>query len=333
MTPVRAAALEAARGSTDFGEYFVYFSFFLVVAALLLAGLFFRLGLEQRLREVGLLEALGFSATRLRRQYLGEGLVLSALGGALGAAAAAGYAALVLWALRTLWTVDLGTRDLTLHLGMASPLLGAVGRGAGGGRRGGLDVCGTCGASRRATLLAGSPGALGRRRRRAGGPLLPWALVILAAGLVAASAAGAVSPTGGLLRRRGPAAGGGAAASPAASVGGRPRDAAAIGSVRALGLRGLSFRPGRSVLCIALVAAATFVIVSVGSFRKDGAERRRGPQGRERRLPARWPGPSCRCTTTRPPRTAGPPSVSRRPTWRGPLARFRARGAARTRAA
>ena len=82
VVPVRRAALEASRGSTDFGEYFAYFSFFLVVSGLLLAGLFFRLGLEQRLREVGLLEALGFSAARLRRHYLAEGLGLAGLGGA-----------------------------------------------------------------------------------------------------------------------------------------------------------------------------------------------------------------------------------------------------------
>jgi len=97
VVPVRQAALEAARGSIDFGEYFVYFSFFLVVAALLLAGLFFRLGLEQRLREVGLLGALGYPASRVRRLFLAEGAVLSGLGGLLGAFAAAGYAALVLW--------------------------------------------------------------------------------------------------------------------------------------------------------------------------------------------------------------------------------------------
>ena len=41
--------------------------------------------------------------------------------------------------------------------------------------------------------------------------------------------------------------------------------------IAGLGLRGLSFRPGRSVLCIALVAAATFVIVAVGAFRHEGA--------------------------------------------------------------
>ena len=50
---VRSEGLAASRGATDFGEYFTYFSFFLVVSALLLTALFFRLGIEQRAREVG----------------------------------------------------------------------------------------------------------------------------------------------------------------------------------------------------------------------------------------------------------------------------------------
>jgi hypothetical protein len=58
---VRQEALAAAAGTTDFGEYFLYFSFFLVVSALLIAYLFFALGVEQRAREVGLLTAVGFS--------------------------------------------------------------------------------------------------------------------------------------------------------------------------------------------------------------------------------------------------------------------------------
>ena len=100
---VRADGLAAAQGSTDFGEYFVYFSFFLVVSALLLAGLFFRLGVEQRLAEVGLLEAVGFSARRVRGQFLAEGLVVAAVGSLAGAALAGGYAQLVLLGLRTIW--------------------------------------------------------------------------------------------------------------------------------------------------------------------------------------------------------------------------------------
>ena len=64
MRHARAEALAAANGTTDFGEYFIYFSFFLVVAALLLAGLFFALSVEQRARELGLLLAIGFTEAR-----------------------------------------------------------------------------------------------------------------------------------------------------------------------------------------------------------------------------------------------------------------------------
>jgi ABC-type antimicrobial peptide transport system permease subunit len=68
-------------GATDFGEYFVYFSFFLVVSAVVLAALFFKLGVEQRVREVGLLRAVGFGPAKIRRLFMSEALLLSAAGG------------------------------------------------------------------------------------------------------------------------------------------------------------------------------------------------------------------------------------------------------------
>jgi hypothetical protein len=284
VTPVRRAALEAARGSTDFGEYFAYFSFFLVGAGLLLAGLFFRLGLEQRLREVGLLEALGFPAGRLRRLFLAEGLTLAGLGGLLGAVAAPFYAALVLWGLRTLWTGALATRDLELHLRPTSPLLGALGAAAAAA----LAVAWTLrdlGRLSPRTLLAGAlaPWTPPRARRRV---LLPALLAAGALPLVAASRLGALSGTAGFF-----GAGGLLLASALALareiVAGRPRAAAAVRGVAGLGFRGVSFRPGRSVLCVALVAAATFVIVAVGAFRHDGPldlGARSGPSGGYRLL-------------------------------------------------
>ena len=58
---VKEQSLQASRGATDFGQYFTYFSLFLVVSALLLTTLFFKLGVEQRLSEIGLLRAIGFS--------------------------------------------------------------------------------------------------------------------------------------------------------------------------------------------------------------------------------------------------------------------------------
>jgi hypothetical protein len=45
----------------------------------------------------------------------------------------------------------------------------------------------------------------------------------------------------------------------------------AIGGLVALGLRSVRYRPGRSVLCIALIASATFVIASLDAFRHDGS--------------------------------------------------------------
>ncbi|HYY56200.1 MAG TPA: FtsX-like permease family protein, partial [Pyrinomonadaceae bacterium] len=98
--PARAQGLEASRGATDFGEYFLYFSFFLVASALLLAALFFKLGVEQRLREIGTLQAIGFTAARIRALFLLEGVLLASLGTLLGLAGALLYAALMMKGLR-----------------------------------------------------------------------------------------------------------------------------------------------------------------------------------------------------------------------------------------
>jgi hypothetical protein len=124
----RGQGLEASRGATDFGEYFLYFSFFLVASALLLTALFFKLGVEQRLREIGLLQALGFPGTRIRTLFFSEGLVLAILGSISGIVGAVAYGRFIMWGLRHWWTGAVGTTRLDLHL---SP--GSIGLGAAGG--------------------------------------------------------------------------------------------------------------------------------------------------------------------------------------------------------
>ena len=124
---VRADAMAASAGVTDFGQYFVYFSFFLVVSALVLAALFFKLGVEQRVREVGLYAAVGAGAGFVRRQFLTEAVVLSLAGGAVGAAGALGYAAVIVHLLRTRWVDAVGTTALTLHVSPWSLTAGVVG--------------------------------------------------------------------------------------------------------------------------------------------------------------------------------------------------------------
>jgi len=96
IVPVREQGQSASRGATDFGEYFLYFSFFLVVAALMLTTLFFKLGIEQRAREIGTLQALGFSDSGIRRLFLVEGTLLAGIGSLLGLIGAIAYAALFL---------------------------------------------------------------------------------------------------------------------------------------------------------------------------------------------------------------------------------------------
>ncbi len=127
VLPVRTQALEASRGATDFGEYFLYFSFFLVISALMLSALFFRLGIEQRLREIGLLQAVGFPAAKIRKLFLAEGLLLAIIGSLLGLAGAVGYGQFVIVGLRTWWVDAVGTTMLRLHVSPLSLGLGAAG--------------------------------------------------------------------------------------------------------------------------------------------------------------------------------------------------------------
>src|SRR6185436_17719235 len=123
---VRNQGQAASRGATDFGEYFLYFSFFLVVSALMLTTLFFKLGIEQRAREIGTLQAIGFSDADIRRLFLIEGILLSVIGSLLGLLGAIGYAALLMHGLRTWWVDAVGTTSLTLHVSWTWLVIGAI---------------------------------------------------------------------------------------------------------------------------------------------------------------------------------------------------------------
>ena len=85
------------------------------MSALLIAYLFFALGIEQRAHEAGLLAAVGFAPSRLRNHFLVEGAWILLVGLALGIAGAVGYAALIMYGLRTWWVAAVGTTALALH--------------------------------------------------------------------------------------------------------------------------------------------------------------------------------------------------------------------------
>src|SRR5687768_14887414 len=119
-------ALDASAGATDFGEYFTYFSFFLVASALLLAVLFFRLGVEQRLKQIGVLRAAGFPVSRVRTLLLAESVVLAIVGSAIGVLGALGYAQVIVYGLRTWWVGAVGTTLLELHVSWRPLAIGAA---------------------------------------------------------------------------------------------------------------------------------------------------------------------------------------------------------------
>ncbi len=249
--PVREQALAASGGSTDFGEYFLYFSFFLIVSAILLAGLFFRFGLEQRAAEIATLRAVGFRGGLLRRLYLTEGVVLALAGGLLGMLGAAVYGGLILTGLGTWWVDAVGTRELQFHLTpgamLAAPLAGLI--------IGPLVIW----LSLRAVL-----------RRSVRDTALPrrglgwlWGAMLAGAGLTLLFVGG----PGGFF-------GAGALLLAGSLFGlswwlrGTP---GAVKSIAALGVRYTAHHPGRSVLCVALIASSAFLVVSVEAFRRDSS--------------------------------------------------------------
>ena len=266
----RAAGAVASGGAIDFGLYFISFSGFLVMSAVLLASLFFRLGIEQRLREIGLLTAIGFSPAELSKLFLGEGLVLAGLGSLVGVGGAVAYGAVMMYGLRTWWVESVGTTFLHLAVSPLSLLLGFAG---------GMVTAGACiwwtlrglrSLSPR-SLIAGSGQAgvasVGGQRK-----VWRWAAVATLAGvaLMSASQLGVLDMAAGFF-------GAGSlllVASLCTAWGwltSRKRQSGFswTGGVARMGVRNASWRPGRSLLSIAMMASAAFIIVSVDAFRRD----------------------------------------------------------------
>ena len=78
--PLKREGLQGAVGATDFSGLFIGFSFFLIIAASILIALLFRLGVEQRGRELGIYLSSGYSIKKILRNFLAEGAVLTFVG-------------------------------------------------------------------------------------------------------------------------------------------------------------------------------------------------------------------------------------------------------------
>ncbi len=291
--PLRQQALAAAAGSTQFNELFLAFSFFLIAAAVMLVALLFKLGIDGRADEIGLLLAVGFSRRRVRAVLLGEGLVVSLIGGLLGILGGLAYAWLMIVGLRTWWLAAIVTPFLQLF---ATPESLAEGFTIGV-----VVSLVTIAWSLRQLrhlsvrqLLAGdaAPSPLSTRGRGAGGEgattrprrrSIAWSLWLGLGSLVAAVAIAA-----GLGHQTDSEAQAGVFFSSGSLVligllllswhylrrdrGGR-LVSVGRGALARLAVRNGALHPLRSTLTVGLVAAAAFVIVAVSAFRLSPASR------------------------------------------------------------
>ncbi|MDE0839645.1 MAG: FtsX-like permease family protein, partial [Kiritimatiellae bacterium] len=126
VAAVREQALHASADAMNFGELFISFSFFLVVAALLLSAMLFAFNVDSRRRESGLLRATGFTAKALRNQFLREGLIQATLAVALGLLLGTQYTRILLHQLKTTWRQTVGDAVLVYHAEPTSLAIAAV---------------------------------------------------------------------------------------------------------------------------------------------------------------------------------------------------------------
>ena len=293
--PVRQQGLEASRGATDFGLYFLYFSYFLLVSAFVLLALLYRLGVERRLREIGMLLACGWSPRRVSRNLLLEAAAVASVGAVAGAFAGIAYATGMIGLLSGVWegavagtlAADSAGESAAAALGVSvswssvaagawSGILMALGAAWWTLRK--LVRCSPRSllAGKPAGELAGWPGLAPARSPGAGARR--WAVVTGALGLAlfGLGMAGAIPEAGGFF-------GAGAAFLATAFLaawsrlkgladpGRRAATGQGSAGLRGLAFRATTFRPGRSLAAMILVAFAAFTLVAVEAFRKRPA--------------------------------------------------------------
>jgi len=122
--PLRAQQLQAANGTTPFDALFLSLSFFVIAAALILVALLFRLTIEKRANHWGLLMASGWTRSKVRRLLLLEATIVAGVGSAIGVALGVLYAYGLLAALKTWWVGAISVSFLEFHIRPASLWIG-----------------------------------------------------------------------------------------------------------------------------------------------------------------------------------------------------------------
>ena len=272
IRPIREQQLAASKGTTPFDGLFLSLSFFVILAAVMLIAMLFRLGLTQRMTQFGTLLAVGWNPRRVIFLVLGEGLLIAGIGVLLGVAGGFFYAWGVLWALRSLWVGAVTVPFLAFHWSVQSILIGSI--------SGWVVSALTLWLTTRWLTRLDAQDLLSQRDadtvadRQAGKGKLPWlaaALGMMAIGLGAfgATAAGQIAAgsfvAGGMLLLIA------ALVFVYACLRSPHRIAVDITqdafTLRQLASRNASRHPLRSTMTIGLMATAAFLIMAIAAFR------------------------------------------------------------------
>ncbi len=268
--PIKEQGLRGAVGATDFSQLFLGFSMFLIVAAALLVGLLFRLGVEQRAPEIGVLLATGYSIKTIRNSFFKEAALIAGIGCLLGLGGAVLYGDLMMRGLSSFWSAATGTSLLKLFINPLSLIIGYVVS---------LlivlfSIWRTLRQLRKVPTTALMRGVITNVREK-GHRLTRWVAILtalMAIGLLfyavslgISTAAPMFFGVGGLLLIAGLTFTASWLRDPAR----READTMQLAKPIRMAARNVSRRPGRSLLCIALVACASFMIIAVGANRID----------------------------------------------------------------
>ena len=274
---LRQDASAAAESPIDFGQLFLGFSAFVIVAAMALTGMLFAFTMEQRNRQAGLLLALGIPRKKVRRLFLAEGLLLSVVGAGLGVWLATLYGQTTLHLLSGEWsgavsgaTFDFAMNPVSVVVGLCGAVFIAL-LAMGWATRRQLRAEPRELLAMGETLAATAPRAESAKSGT-GKVSTRIAVVLTFTGIVMAFLTDLSGPgasmvffgvgwcllAAGLLFFR-------AKLSKAACESGTLPDAATLSR------RNAARRSGRSLVTVGAMAAGTFLVVGTGAFRKDSS--------------------------------------------------------------
>ena len=126
FVPVKEQGLAASSGTTPFSVLFLAFSFFIIASALMLVMMLFRLSVEMKAERIGILLAVGWTSQQTARLLITEGFLLSLLGSFFGMLLGIGYAAVMIYGLTTWWVGAITVSFLTLHISPISLVIGFI---------------------------------------------------------------------------------------------------------------------------------------------------------------------------------------------------------------